>query len=152
MKLYALTATLVFFVLSGCDSANLSAPDKGSEAHLRTVLAAVDDEALTATEANGDWITYGQTYREQRYSPLTEINRGNVDDLGLAWHLELGDRRGIQATPLAIDGILFFTTTWSVVHAVDARTGNTLWSFDPQVDRTKAGDLCCGVINRGLAA
>ena len=152
MKLRALTATFVFCVLSGCDSLNLSVSEKGSEAHLRNALVAIDDEVLASTESNGDWITYGRTYREQRYSPLDEINRGNVDDLGHAWHLELGDRRGIQATPLAIDGILFFTTTWSVVHAVDARTGKTLWSFDPQVDRAKAGDLCCGVINRGLAA
>ena len=155
MTIRAFTNALVFLALAGCDS--VATPDaedanKGSSAHLSAVLAAIDDKALASSEPSGDWITYGQTYREQRYSPLDEINRTNVDKLGLAWHLELGDRRGIQATPLAIDGILFFTTTWSVVHAVDARTGDVLWSFDPKVDRSKAADFCCGVINRGLAA
>ena len=152
MTLRALMIVLIGIALPSCDDTEVPDLQKGSSAHLSSILAAIDDTALASNKPSGDWITYGQTYREQRYSPLDEINRTNVDELGLAWHLELGDRRGIQATPLAIDGILFFTTTWSVVHAVDDRTGKKLWSLDPQVDRAKAADLCCGVINRGLAA
>jgi quinohemoprotein ethanol dehydrogenase len=141
---------LVFVV--GCDPRASLQTQKGSPEHLKSALVAIDDQALSSSDPAGNWITYGQTYREQRYSPLADIDRTNVQKVGLAWHLELGGRRGIQATPLVIDGILFFTSTWSVVHAVDAKTGQMLWSHDPQVDRTKAADLCCGAINRGLAA
>jgi len=152
MKLRPFFLSVFLAGVLGCEPSTLSGPQKGSPAHLEAILTAIDDRALTSDNPDGDWITYGQTYREQRYSPLAKINRSNLDELGLAWHLELGDRRGIQATPLAIDGILFFTATWSVVYAVDARTGSILWSFDPQVDRSKAADFCCGVVNRGLAA
>ena len=152
MKLRPFLLSVFLAGMLGCEPSTLSGPQKGSPAHLEAILTAIDDRALTSDNPDGDWITYGQTYREQRYSPLAKINRSNLDELGLAWHLELGDRRGIQATPLAIDGILFFTATWSVVYAVDARTGSILWSFDPQVDRSKAADFCCGVVNRGLAA
>ena len=152
MKLRPFFLSVFLAGVLGCEPSTLSGPQKGSPAHLEAILTAIDDRALASGNPDGDWITYGQTYREQRYSPLAKINRSNLDELGLAWHLELGDRRGIQATPLAIDGILFFTATWSVVYAVDARTGSILWSFDPQVDRSKAADFCCGVVNRGLAA
>ena len=112
----------------------------------------IDDDALRNAEATpGNWLSHGRTYQEQRYSPLKQINQDNLDKLGLAWTLDLGTKRGIQATPLVVDGIMFFTGPWSVVHAVDSRTGKMLWTYDPQVPRDVALKLCCGVVNRGLA-
>ena len=128
-----------------------TAPNKGSPEHLRRITAAIDDAALVAARADADWITHGQTYAEERHSALAQIHRNNVEQLGLAWTLELGSRRGIQATPLVVDGIMFFTGPWSVVYAVDVRKGSIIWQFDPKVDRSKAPAFCCGVNNRGVA-
>jgi len=107
---------------------------------------------LKADEEPGNWLTHGRTYSEQRFSPLDQISDKNVKDMGLAWHFDFGTNRGLEATPLVIDGVMYATGNWSVVYAVDARTGEPLWQFDPQVDRAWAVHLCCDVINRGVAA
>ena len=128
------------------------APPKGSPAHIREVTAAVDDAALKNADARpGDWMTYGRNYREDRYSPLDAIHRENVGQLGLAWTLDLGTKRGIQATPLVVDGIMFLSGPWSVVYAIDVRKGTLIWEYDPGVHRGVGTRLCCGVSNRGLA-
>lgn len=115
--------------------------------------AAVNGERIRAADKEpGNWMTTGRTYDEQRHSPLTEITIENVDQLGLAWHLDLNTHRGLEATPLVIDGVLYTTGTWSVVFAVDARTGKQLWRYDPQVDRAWGINACCDVVNRGAAA
>jgi quinohemoprotein ethanol dehydrogenase len=91
-------------------------------------------DALRLRDASngGDWAAYGRTYGEQHYSPLSEINAGNVRQLGLAWSLDLG--RGNPATiPVAVDGSLYFASGLSVVHAVDAVSGKQLWTYDPKV-------------------
>ena len=127
-------------------------PTKGSPEHIRTVTGAIDDAMLeSAGEQGRDWLTYGRSYTEQRHSPLTQINKGNLDELGLAWTIDLGTKRGIQSTPLVVDGIMFMSGPWSVVYAIDARKGELLWTFDPEVDRSRAMVNCCGVVNRGVA-
>ena len=87
----------------------------------------------------GNWMTHGRTYSEQRYSPLDQISDQNVDDLGLAWYTELSTDRGIEATPIVVDGVMFVTGGWSIVYAIDARNGRIIWTFDPQVP----GSLGC---------
>ncbi len=112
----------------------------------------VDDAALAAPEARqGDWLSYGRDYYEQRFSPLTEINDGNVDQLGLAWQFETATERGLEATPLVVDGVMYTTASWSVTYAVDARTGKQLWKYDPEVHRKYDTLACCDVVNRGAA-
>jgi quinohemoprotein ethanol dehydrogenase len=112
----------------------------------------VDDAALAAPEARqGDWLSYGRDYYEQRFSPLTEINDGNVSQLGLAWQFETATDRGLEATPLVIDGIMYTTGSWSVTYAIDARTGKQLWKYDPEVHRKYDNLACCDVVNRGAA-
>jgi PQQ-dependent dehydrogenase (methanol/ethanol family) len=96
-------------------------------------------------------MTHGRTYSEQRYSPLTQIQVDSVAKLGLAWSYDLNTERGIEATSLMVDGVLYTTSAWSIVHAIDARTGKKLWSFDPQVPKEKAKHTCCDVVNRGVA-
>ena len=110
----------------------------------RALLAAADDGA--------EWLTHGRTYDEQRFSPLAQINTGNVKRLGLAWFADLDTARGQEATPLVIDGSLYITTAWSKVRAYDALSGKLLWQYDPKVPGQAAVRACCDVVNRGLAA
>jgi quinohemoprotein ethanol dehydrogenase len=106
---------------------------------------------------NGDaeaanWLSYGRTYSEQRFSPLKQINAGNAKNLGLAWFADLETNRGQEATPLVVDGVVYISTAWSMVKAYDGRTGELLWSYDPAVPRELGVNACCDVVNRGVAA
>jgi quinohemoprotein ethanol dehydrogenase len=115
--------------------------------------AAIDAERLTGADTeNESWLSYGRTYDEQRYSPLDQINRDSVDQLGLSWYADMTTSRGQEATPVVVDGALYISTAWSLVHAFDVRTGEHLWTYDPQVAREKGRDACCDVVNRGVAA
>jgi PQQ-dependent dehydrogenase (methanol/ethanol family) len=113
----------------------------------------VDDAALRRAAASGEWLTYGLTQAETRYSPLTEINSGNVTRLSLAWSEEIGFGGGRQeATPLVWNGTIYVISNYSVVFARDALTGKERWHWDPQVNPAAVRpELCCGVVNRGLA-
>ncbi len=102
----------------------------------RSRVTVVDDAALRAADADpANWITYGHTYSEQRFSPLRQIDEQSVTRLGLAWSFDLGTLRGLEATPLVQDGVLYTSSAWSLVYAVDARTGRLLWQYDPHVPR-----------------
>ena len=111
----------------------------------------VDGDRIAAAAGNGEWLSYGRTYDEQRHSPLDKINASNVGQLGLAWMYEFDTDRGQEATPIVVDGTLYTTTSWSKVFAFDAKTGALKWSFDPKVDGKKGFDACCDVVNRGVA-
>jgi quinohemoprotein ethanol dehydrogenase len=99
-----------------------------------------------------NWMTYGGTYGEQHFSPLNQINDQNVSQLGLAWFYDLDTNRGQEATPIVVDGEMYFTSAWSRVFASDAATGKLLWSYDPKVPGNWAVNACCDVVNRGVAA
>jgi quinohemoprotein ethanol dehydrogenase len=118
-----------------------------------TIAPRVD--ARRILNADGDesnWLSYGRTYSEQRFSLLSQINATSVNRLSLAWHYDLGtDERGQESTPIAVDGTLFVTTSWSKVIALNAATGALKWQFDPKVSREWAVNACCDVVNRGVA-
>jgi len=115
--------------------------------------AAVDAARLLAADAEpGAWMATGRTYSEQRYSPLTGIDKANVGKLGLAWWGDIDTERGQESTPVVVDGVLYLTTAWSMVKAYDAATGRKLWEYDPKVDRATGQVACCDVVNRGIAA
>jgi quinohemoprotein ethanol dehydrogenase len=107
---------------------------------------------LQADEEPGNWMSQGRTYSEQRFSPLKQINDQNVGQLGLAWYMDINIQRGQEATPLVVDGVMYFSTAWSKVFAVNAATGEKLWSYDPKVPPQWAVNACCDVVNRGVAA
>ena len=98
-------------------------------------LLAISGAAAAADET---WPTYGHDYGEQRYSNLDQISTKTVGRLGLAWFLDLPQTRSLEATPLLVDGSLYFTTSWAVVNAVDARTGQLRWTYDPHSRRVLA--------------
>ncbi len=108
-------------------------------------------QIIHADQEPGSWLTHGRTYSEQRFSPLKQINDQNAAQLGLAWSYDLDTNRGQEATPLVVDGVMYFTTAWSKVVAVNAETGAKLWTYDPQVPPEWAINACCDVVNRGLA-
>jgi PQQ-dependent dehydrogenase (methanol/ethanol family) len=135
-------------VLAGCSEAP---PPAGPQT--AATFAAVDGARIVAADTEpGNWLTHGRTYAEQRFSPLAQINPANVGELGLAWYYDLGTYRGVEATPLVIDGVMYTTSAWSVLYALDAKTGEPLWVFDPEVPKQWGQYACCDVVNRGPAA
>src|SRR5216684_2242195 len=115
--------------------------------------ARVDAARMSGADRDAaNWLSYGRTYSEQRFSPLSSITADNAKQLGLAWYADLDTNRGQQATPLVIDGVMYVSTAWSMVKAYDAATGKLLWSYDPQVPRELGVKGCCDVVSRGVAA
>lgn len=135
--------TAILIALHGCGTA-------GSD------TAASDPELTAATDrlANTpdvEWSLHGNDIGEQRFATLEQINRDNVSELGLAWSFDLLTNRGVEATPLMVDGTLFVSSSWSVVQALDARTGELKWSYDPRVPKEFLAKGCCDAVNRGVA-
>jgi alcohol dehydrogenase (cytochrome c)/quinohemoprotein ethanol dehydrogenase len=138
-------------VFYGC--AHGAAPAATPQASPAPVGVAVDDERLRSADTDGaNWLSHGRTYDEQRFSPLKQIGVANVNTLGLAWAYDLDTGRGQEATPLVVDGVLYSTSAWSKVQAIDAATGQLLWQYDPKVAGATAAKACCDVVNRGVAA
>jgi quinohemoprotein ethanol dehydrogenase len=92
----------------------------------------VNDATLTEIGDGSNWPGFGRNYSEQRYSPLNQINEETVSRLGAEWVLDLPESRSLTGTPLAVDGVLYFTGSWSYTRAVDAKTGKVLWEYDPE--------------------
>src|SRR5215831_15420947 len=106
------------------------------------VAASVTNDALRRAGALNDafpgaWLSYGRTQGETRYSPLKQIDATNAKRLGLAWSYVMGAGGGNQeGTPLMWNNTLYGITSWSVVFALDARTGKELWRWDPEINQT----------------
>ena len=96
----------------------------------------VDNERILAEWQLGDnWFLKGGGFHGQHYSPLGQVNESNVSELGLAWAADLPVPDGVSATPIVIDGVIYLSGAYSVVFAIDAKSGKTLWSYDPEVRR-----------------
>ena len=130
---------LIALALSACTE-----PEAG-----RTI---VDDAALADETQEANWLAYGRTSSEKRFSPLAEIDDSNVAGLAPDWYLDLPGERNLSSTPLVVDGVLYFTGSYSRTRAVDARTGAVLWEYDPK-SIEHAGDRLRNMwdTSRGLA-
>lgn len=125
---------------------------KGVAADRLERAARVDGGRIAKADSEpGNWLAHGRTYGEQRYSPLDSINVETVKRLGPACSFATDSIRGMEATPIVVDGIAFVSATWSKVHAIDAATCEELWSFDPEVPGETARKACCDTVNRGVA-
>ncbi len=115
----------------------------------------VDYARVSASKA-GDWLLNGRTFGGEHFSPLTSVNAETVGRLGFAWDFKDfivrgRTHRGIEANPVMVDGVLYFSGPWGVIYAVDARTGKSIWTYDPEADGEYGRLACCDVVNRGLA-
>ena len=161
------TRLIPFFLLlaglTGCSPADNETSqssmqsDAGSSSSAEAVVSGSaanvsQQRLLDAENEPGQWMMVGGTYEERHYSPLDEINRDNVSELNLAWYADYDVNLSQQGTPLYIDGVIYVSTAWSMVNAFDARTGELLWHYDPQTNREIVTKVCCGIVNRGIAA
>jgi len=150
-------ALSIVLALVACGSddappADAAAPEAAAAAPSRGVDAIDDARLLNAASEPESWLTYGGSYAEQRFSKLDKINATNVAQLGLAFSYDTNTTRGLEATPLVVDGVIYTTGSWSLVYAVDARTGKEIWRYDPKVPGETGQKACCDVVNRGVAA
>jgi quinohemoprotein ethanol dehydrogenase len=144
-----LSAATMIFALHGCQYK--STPSPSAAPALPVKAADVNAERL----ARGDpdqWLTPGRDANGTYYSPLQDINAGDVARLGFAWDYRLGTNRGQESTPLVIDGVMYATSNFGRVYALDATTGKELWQYDPHIDGQWARYACCDAVNRGLVA
>jgi len=139
-------------VLTGCGDSTTGDSVAVSES---AAPAAASEPSTNIDPANvvaGEWASYGRDYSEQRYSPLDQVNAENIGDLGLAWFADLAERGGsYETTPVVADGRIYVSAPWSKVYAFDGATGEMLWKYDPKVPGEWAVNLCCGIVNRGVA-
>ena len=135
-------------VLAGRDTALGRASGRAAPA----AAAWVDDVRLRAADAEPqNWMAHGRTQASTRYSPLDQINVATVGRLKPAWYFQFDTTRGQEATPIVVDGVMYTTTAWSKVYALDAATGKQLWFYDPKTPGTAGPKACCDVVNRGPA-
>jgi quinohemoprotein ethanol dehydrogenase len=140
-------------ILRGCLLGGLlltSAAGLQAQRAARTV-----DEATLLKPADGDWVSYGRDYAETHHSPLKQIDQSNISRLGVAASIEVGSEGKIETTPLVFDGVLYGTSTWSQVYAIDLRSSTIKWKWDPALVRGGFEGMgprpCCGPVNRGVA-
>jgi alcohol dehydrogenase (cytochrome c)/quinohemoprotein ethanol dehydrogenase len=147
---FGVLSLVALLVACGSKSAAPVAPQPEVTAATK---AAVTASRITAADSEpGDWLTYGRTYDEQRFSPLQQINTENVSRMALAWHYDLdAAHRAQESTPIVVDGVMYVTSAWSKVFALDSATGKELWVFDPAVPGVTGVKGCCDVGNRGVA-
>lgn len=124
-----------------------------SESLMRRALLGIGGLVLSCgvLAAGVEWRSHGYDDAGTRFSPLTQITPDNARELGLVWSYDLESTRGVESTPIVVDGVMYVTAPWSVVHAIDVRTGKQLWTYDPEVPRSKGKNACCDVVNRGVA-
>jgi quinohemoprotein ethanol dehydrogenase len=155
MRLIFLAAPLL---LAGCvvqsaTSADVEAAFEGEISDAARQVGQAAEEVAREIEAQSaaEWPSDGRDYTAQRYSPLTQIDASNVGQLGLAWFDQYDTFRGVEATPIYADGVLYNTLPFNITIAYDATTGERLWTYDPEVPREFGRFACCEPVSRGLA-
>ncbi len=143
-------ATALLAACGGSDAPSDAGAD--SSASTARAVAAVDTgRIMKAAEEPEMWLTYGGSYDETRHSSLASVNGDTIQDLGVSWVYTMDKPRGAEATPIVVDGVMYVSGSWSVVYAIDAKTGEELWTYDPEVSGKDAAKGCCDVVNRGVA-
>ncbi|MEO0466026.1 MAG: PQQ-dependent dehydrogenase, methanol/ethanol family [Pseudomonadota bacterium] len=147
MRTLSLLVALSFLTACGPPRGSFEPQDTAETLDAADVAVAMEVDSDTVT----DWRVHGGNAEEHRHSPLQKVNLDTVDRLGVAWTYDLSTTRGVEATPIVQDGVMYVTSAWSVVHALDAATGEELWVYDPDAPGETAIKACCDVVNRGVA-
>lgn len=133
----------VAWSLAACGSEGRITEEKGA-------TTATWERQLDDASDGEDWPAFGRTYGEQHYSPLEDINTGNVADLGLVWAVDLPP--GNPATgPIEVGGTVYLAAGYSVVRAIDAVSGKVKWEYDPKAPEASGVRLRQGWGSRGIA-
>lgn len=141
----------VVCVLTGCGGPNETSDDAGLGPPDPVALGQIDRERLLNADAEpGQWMTEGRDFGKSHFSSLDQINTDTIGELGFAWDYHTNTTRGLEATPIVVDGVLFTSGTTGRAYALDAATGEEIWSFDPQSDSQYNRWACCDEVNRGL--
>ena len=153
MNIRSIAIAALAIAIGGCGPSPAPPPAASAAAPV-PARAAVDAARMAAADGEpGEWMSTGRTYSEQRFSPLRQITADNVKQLGLAWSYDLDTaHRGQESTPLEVDGVVYVTSAWSKVFALNAKTGAPIWTYDPKVPGRVAVNACCDAVNRGAAA
>jgi quinohemoprotein ethanol dehydrogenase len=141
-------------LLTACGSREAASPpaDAPGATAMPQAAGRVDTERLLAVQSEpGAWLTGGRDFGRTHYSPLDTINRESVGRLGFAWELQTGTARGMEATPIVVDGVMYVSGVAGRVYALDAATGKVHWQFEPNVDQKVNRGACCDMVNRGVA-
>jgi lanthanide-dependent methanol dehydrogenase len=148
----ALTGLLFAALLAGCeDRARPPVPGEANAQSLPPGAAAKGSAA--STNDDGQWPLPARNHQNTRFSGMSDINRGNVNRLQVAWTFSTGVLRGHEAAPIVVGDTMFVVTPYpNLLHALDLRRGGTKkWTYDPQVTSEAQGVACCDVVNRGAA-
>jgi quinohemoprotein ethanol dehydrogenase len=153
IRFVLLLCSILFFLCAcGAGPQAPSVADTDTDTVTVTVADVTSQRIINADSEPQNWLSHGRSYTEERFSPLTVVNDSNVDELGLAWFLDLGTNRGLEATPIVVDGVMYVSGAWNIVHAINAATGELIWRYDPQVSRPwVAAHACCDAVSRGVA-
>ncbi len=155
-----LASLIGFSLLTGCTAEDDSTPtnmpvdNSNQSANANFVpssFAAITRERLLNIDAEpGQWLTEGRDFSKSHYSPLDQVNLDNIGDLGFAWEYRTDTHRGMEANPIVVDGVLFTSGTTGRVYALNAVTGEELWTFNPESDGQVNRYTCCDEVNRGV--
>jgi quinohemoprotein ethanol dehydrogenase len=138
----------VAILLAGCGQSG----DKVGALKGTAVSGPVDDARLDAAHLDpANWLQVGGGRDEQHFSALTQITAANVASMKPAWSFDYDTMRGQEGEPLVVDGVMYVSTAWSKVYALDAASGKQLWQYDPKVPGAAGFRGCCDVVNRGVA-
>ncbi len=128
----SVAAVALFFAVDAARISSALAADPQSAAPAR---GQIDHKRLMAADKHpGEWPTTGRDFGKGHYSPLAQINTKNVDRLGFAWDYDTQTNRGLEATPIVVDGVMYTSGSTGKAYALDAKTGKEIWSFDPHAD------------------
>ena len=148
-----LIACVMVCLAAGLSACGDDTPTAAASAQPAAAAARVDEARLArADEEPQNWYATNRGSGEDHYSPLDQINQDNVGSLGFAWQYDTHTTRGLEASPLVIDGVLYTSGNWGKVYALDAKTGKELWTYDPRVPGEWGRRPCCDIVNRGVAA
>ena len=153
MPVTCLIACVMVCLAAGLSACGDDTPTAAASAQPAAAAARVDEARLArADEEPQNWYATNRGSGEDHYSPLDQINQDNVGSLGFAWQYDTHTTRGLEASPLVIDGVLYTSGNWGKVYALDAKTGKELWTYDPRVPGEWGRRPCCDIVNRGVAA
>ena len=119
-----------------------------SKLHPRYVT---DDMLLNADKDTQNWLHYGKDYESTRYSAAKQINKDNVKNLKAVWNLSFGVLEGQDSQAVVVNGMIYVTTSFNRVIAVDAASGKIAWKYERELPGDVFPKLCCDVVNRGVA-